>query len=320
VQRFLDPGPCEVSRMERNESLRLVPVLVGVGVVAASALLAKYLLDQKKKVKKVALENPNEKYPLKLIEKVVLSHDTRLFRFALPSSEHCLGLPIGQHIYLSARINGSLVVRPYTPTSSDEDLGHMDLVIKVYHANVHPKFPEGGKMTQYLESMAVGDTIDVRGPSGLLQYNGKGTFGIRPDKKAEPNIVKVSRVSMIAGGTGITPMLQLVRAVFRDPEDKTCLSLLFANQTEEDILLKAELEELAEQYPERFHLWYTIDRPTEGWKYSSGFINAEMIEKALFPPADDNLVLMCGPPPMINFACIPNLDKLGYSQEGRFAY
>jgi len=320
VQRFLDPSPCEVSRMERNESLRLVPVLVGVGVVAASALLAKYLLDQKKKVKKVALENPNEKYPLKLIEKVLLSHDTRLFRFALPSSEHCLGLPIGQHIYLSARINGSLVVRPYTPTSSDEDLGHMDLVIKVYHANVHPKFPEGGKMTQYLESMAVGDTIDVRGPSGLLQYNGKGTFGIRPDKKAEPNTVKVSRVSMIAGGTGITPMLQLVRAVFRDPEDKTCLSLLFANQTEEDILLKAELEELAEQYPERFHLWYTIDRPTEGWKYSSGFINAEMIEKALFPPADDNLVLMCGPPPMINFACIPNLDKLGYSQEGRFAY
>jgi len=320
VQRFLDPSPCEVSRMERNESLRLVPVLVGVGVVAASALLAKYLLDQKKKVKKVALENPNEKYPLKLIEKVLLSHDTRLFRFALPSSEHCLGLPIGQHIYLSARINGSLVVRPYTPTSSDEDLGHMDLVIKVYHANVHPKFPEGGKMTQYLESMAVGDTIDVRGPSGLLQYNGKGTFAIRPDKKAEPNIVKVSRVSMIAGGTGITPMLQLVRAVFRDPEDKTCLSLLFANQTEEDILLKAELEELAEQYPERFHLWYTIDRPTEGWKYSSGFINAEMIEKALFPPAEDNLVLMCGPPPMINFACIPNLDKLGYSQEGRFAY
>ena len=93
------------------------------------------------------------------------------FRFELPSPSHCLGLPIGQHIYLSARcsdpddqalvlgdvksppektpregttfwyidhcaiyhsrINGSLVVRPYTPTSSDEDLGHMDLVIKV---------------------------------------------------------------------------------------------------------------------------------------------------------------------------------------------
>ena len=100
-------------------------------------------------------------------------------RFALPSPEHCLGLPIGQHIYLSARINGSLVVRPYTPTSSDEDLGHMDLVVKIYPANTHPKFPEGGKMTQYLESLAIGDTIDVRGPSGHLVYKGRGVFDIK---------------------------------------------------------------------------------------------------------------------------------------------
>jgi len=306
--------------MDKHENMKLVPVLVGVGVVAASALIAKLVLDHRKKAKKVTLVNPNEKYALKLVEKVVLSHDTRLFRFELPSPEHCLGLPIGQHIYLSARINGSLIVRPYTPTSSDEDLGHMDLVIKVYHANVHPKFPDGGKMTQHLESLAVGDTIDVRGPSGLLQYQGRGIFAIRPDKKAEPSNLKVSRVSMIAGGTGITPMLQLVRAVFRDPEDTTCLSLLFANQTEEDILLRAELEEVAEQHPDRFKLWYTVDRPAEGWKYSSGFINADMIEKALFPPDSDNLVLLCGPPPMINFACIPNLDKLGYGQEQRFAY
>jgi len=289
--------------------------------VAASAIIVKLVLDQrKKKVKKVTLVNPDVKYALKLTEKVVLSHDTRLFRFELPSPEHCLGLPIGQHIYLSAKINGSLVVRPYTPTSSDEDLGHMDLVIKVYHANVHPKFPDGGKMTQHLESMAVGDTIDVRGPSGLLQYEGKGSFAIKPDKKSSPSHSKVNRVSMIAGGTGITPMLQLIRAVFRDPDDTTCLSLLFANQTEDDILLRTELEEVAEQHPDRFQLWYTVDRPTEGWKYSSGFITSDTIETALFPPASDNLVLMCGPPPMINFACIPNLDKLGYSQQQRFAF
>lgn len=37
----------------------------------------------------------------------------------------------------------------------------MDLVIKVYPANVHPKFPEGGKLTQYLESMNIGDTIGI---------------------------------------------------------------------------------------------------------------------------------------------------------------
>lgn len=37
----------------------------------------------------------------------------------------------GKHVYLSARIDGSLVIRPYTPVTSDEDQGYVDLVIKV---------------------------------------------------------------------------------------------------------------------------------------------------------------------------------------------
>lgn len=60
-----------------------------------------------------------------------MSHDTRRFRFELPSPDHVLGLPVGQHIYLSARIDGSLIIRPYTPTSSDEDKGFVELVVKV---------------------------------------------------------------------------------------------------------------------------------------------------------------------------------------------
>merc|ERR1719232_472881 len=175
-------------------------------------------------------------------------------------------------------------------------------------------------MTQYLENMAIGDTIDVRGPSGLLVYRGQGEFGIKPDKKSAAKSVTCKKVSMIAGGTGITPMLQLVTAVFRDPNDNTSLSLLFANQSEDDILVREELEAIQEKHPDRFKLWYTVDRPKEGWTYSSGFVDADMIKDHLFEPSDKNLVLMCGPPPMINFACQPNLDKLGHCQEMRFAY
>jgi len=294
------------------------PIVVGVGVVTITAILAKILLDRKSK--KITLEDPNTKYALKLIKKEVVSHDTRRFVFELPSPNHILGLPVGQHIYLSAKVDGSLVVRPYTPVTSDEDLGHMDLVVKVYFKNVHPKFPDGGKMSQYLENMKIGDTIDVRGPSGLLVYNGQGEFAIKPDKKSAAKTVKASKVSMIAGGTGITPMLQLVTDVFRNENDKTSLSLLFANQSEDDILVREELEAIQAAHPDRFKLWYTVDRPKDGWKYSSGFVDADMIKDHLFEPSDDNLVLMCGPPPMINFACIPNLDKLGYGSEMRFAY
>ena len=55
----------------------------------------------------------------------------RSYRFALPHPEDVLGLPIGQHVSVSAEINGKDIMRSYTPTSSDDDLGHFDLLIKV---------------------------------------------------------------------------------------------------------------------------------------------------------------------------------------------
>ncbi|KAF6020962.1 CYB5R2 [Bugula neritina] len=175
-------------------------------------------------------------------------------------------------------------------------------------------------MSQYLNDMAIGDFMDMRGPSGLCTYEGKGLFAIKPDKKSQPAMRQVKKVGMIAGGTGITPMLQLIKDVLKRPEDKTKLSLIFANQTEEDILLRDELEGLAETHKDRFTLHYTLDRPKEDWKYSKGFISAEMIKDHLPSPAADTLIIMCGPPPMINFACNPNLDKLGYADHLRFAY
>ncbi|NXU01021.1 NB5R3 reductase, partial [Buphagus erythrorhynchus] len=271
----------------------------------------------------ITLKDPEVKYALRLIDKEEVSHDTRRFRFALPSMEHVLGLPLGQHIYLSARIDGALVVRPYTPVSSDDDKGFVDLVVKVYFRGVHPKFPDGGKMSQYLDSLKIGDTIDFRGPSGLLVYKGKGKagkFDIRPEKKAEAVTKTVKYVGMIAGGTGITPMLQIIRAIIKDKDDPTICQLLFANQTEKDILLRSELDEIQAQNPNRFKCWYTLDRAPENWDYSQGFVNQEMIRDHLPPPQNDVLILMCGPPPMIQYACIPNLDKLGYAKDMRFSF
>ncbi|XP_051249181.1 NADH-cytochrome b5 reductase 3 [Dicentrarchus labrax] len=268
----------------------------------------------------ITLEDPNIKYALRLLDKQIVSHDTRKFRFALPSPEHVLGLPIGQHIYLSAKIDGKLVVRPYTPVSSDDDKGFVDLVVKIYFKDVNPKFPEGGKMSQYMESLKINDTIDFRGPSGLLVYKGKGVFAIQEDKKTAAVTKNAKHVGMIAGGTGITPMLQLITAVMKDPQDKTVCHLLFANQTEKDILLRPELEEIQVNNPDRFKLWFTLDRAPEDWEYSQGFIGEDMVREHLPPPSEDTLILMCGPPPMIQFACNPNLDKVGHSSSRRFTF
>jgi cytochrome-b5 reductase len=106
--------------------------------------------------------------------------------------------------------------------------------------------------------------------------------------------------------------------------------------------MRSELDELKKAHPNKFDVWYTIDKSVEpsiihyfkqkldtlfltliyisDWQYDIGFVNEDMILKHLPPPGDNTMILMCGPPPMINFACQPNLDKLGYSKESRFAY
>lgn len=284
--------------------------VVGVVVVAvvAGGLYAAGFLS----ANRVFLQGDKVKLKVPLIEKEAISHDVRRLRFALPTPQHTLGLPLGKHIHVSAEINGELEVRAYTPVSNTSVHGYFDLVVKVYFKDVHPKFPAGGKMSQYFDALPLGATIDIRGPSGNVEYVGAGQVSVS-ERKKETVIRKAKRIGMIAGGTGITPMLQLIQHILNDPNDKTELFLLFANQTEEDIFLRKELEEFAKN--PQLKLWYTVDRPPANWTFSTGFIDEPMLQ-AHMPAADaDSLVLMCGPPPMIKFACIPNLEKLGFKAE-----
>ncbi len=169
--------------------------------------------------------------------------------------------------------------------------------------------------------MKPGDKIDVRGPSGRLTYKGCGHFEIKNDKKSPPIVKKVKNLGMICGGTGVTPMYQLIKNICTHPEDSTKMWLIFANQTEDDILLRDELEEFEKNNPDRLKVWFTIDKSVkEGWKFDTGFVSEDMIREHMPLPDNDTLILMCGPPPMVKFACTPNLDKVGYTNEMRFVY
>lgn len=256
----------------------------------------------------VALD-PKKRLPFKLIEKEVLSHDTRKFRFALQSREHVFGLPVGNHVFLSATIDGKLVMRAYTPVSSDDERGYFDLVIKVYFKNVHPAFPEGGKLSQFMEQMQIGDTIDAKGPLGHVSYQGRGSF------KIHKSLVYFNQLGFIAGGTGITPCYQIIKAVLKDSGDETKLSLIYANRTVDDILLRDELDGLACKHPEQFHVHYTLNDPPAGWTYSHGFVTEEMCRAHLPGPSTEACVFMCGPPIMIEKACLPNLRTIGHDQD-----
>ncbi|TBU48411.1 NADH-cytochrome b5 reductase 1 [Dichomitus squalens] len=225
-----------------------------------------------------------KEFPLK--EKIVISPNTAIYRFALPHPEDVLGLPIGQHVSVSAEINGKEIMRSYTPTSSDDDRGHFDLLVKAY---------EKGNISRYISLLKIGDKVRIKGPKGQFKYH--------------PTLSR--ELGMIAGGTGITPMLQIIRAALKNPLDRTKLSLIYANVNYEDILLKKELDELASKHSHRFRVYYVLNNPPPSWDGGVGFVTKEQIETHL-PPTDSNIkVLLCGPPPMIT-AMKKHLAELNY--------
>ncbi|XP_017247630.1 nitrate reductase [NADH] [Daucus carota subsp. sativus] len=249
---------------------------------------------------------PREKIPCKLISKTAISHDVRVFRFGLPLEDQVLGLPVGKHIFLCASINDKLCMRAYTPTSTIDEVGYFELVVKIYFKGVVPRFPDGGLMSQYLDSIPLGTVLDVKGPLGHIEYTGRGNFTVSGKHKF------AKKLAMISGGTGITPVYQVMQAILKDPEDETEMYVVYANRTEDDILLKNELDAWAVKYADKVKVWYVVEKANEGWKYSSGFITEAILREHIPAGSEDVLALACGPPPMIRFAVNPNLEKMGY--------
>ncbi|KAJ3063127.1 NADH-cytochrome b5 reductase [Podochytrium sp. JEL0797] len=247
----------------------LMIILTGVaGAVAVFALA--YMLSPR--TKRTFLEANKDWSELVLAEKTEISSNTAIYRLALPKKDQVLGLPIGQHIQVTANIDGKDVTRSYTPISSDDDLGVLDLLIKSYPT---------GNISRHFSTLKIGDKVKIRGPKGNFKYT--------------PNLV--STLGMIAGGTGITPMLQIIKASLKDPQDRTKLNLIFANVNPSDILLKKELDELAAKHS-RFNVHYVLNNPEKGWTGGVGFVTKEMIEKHAAAPGSSK-ILLCGPPPMI---------------------
>ncbi|KAL5614789.1 hypothetical protein BROUX41_004878 [Berkeleyomyces rouxiae] len=259
--------------------------------VALAVALGTYKFNsmQPKKVLK-----PDEFQEFELKEKTIISHNVAIYRFALPEPTSILGLPIGQHISIGANLpqaDGSSkdIVRSYTPISGDELPGYVDLLIKSYPT---------GNISKHMATLAVGQTIRVRGPKGAFVYT--------------PNMVR--HFAMIAGGTGITPMLQIIKAISRGRQagDITEVDLIFANVTPQDILLKEDLDELVAS-DNKIRVHYVLDRPPEGWTGGVGYVTPEMMEKLLPKPAKDCKLLLCGPPPMTS-GCKKAAHALGWEK------
>lgn len=176
---------------------------------------------------------------------------------------------------------GQLVVRPYTPVSSTTRRGSFDLVVKEY--------PEG-RVSRAIAQLQVGGELEFKGPFSKFVY----------ERNAVPAL------GMIAGGTGIAPMYQVLSSILSDPRDTTQVRLLYASRSPSDIIMRDELDALAATHP-NFKVLYTVDEApaasSEGpaWAGRVGFVSADVVASFLPPPRDERTphILVCGPPGMM---------------------
>lgn len=234
---------------------------------------------------------PQEYQKLSLVRKDRLSANSYRLVFELPRRDAILGLPIGQHISIRGDVAGKSVSRSYTPVSNNSDPGELRLVVKMY--------PDGQLTGGYLAHLSIGDRVEVRGPQGAMKYR-RGL---------------ADSLGMIAGGTGITPMYQVIRAICEDPRDATRVHLLYGSDSEADILLRDQLDAFARDYPHKFGVTYVLSKPGKEWKGPKGFINKALIEDKLPGPEGNSKILVCGPPPLVKSADAA-LVELGFDEPG----
>jgi nitrate reductase (NAD(P)H) len=223
------------------------------------------------------------------------------------------------------KLDGKLCMRAYTPVSADCDIGYFELVVKAYFPQL-PAFPEGGKMSQHLCGMQVGDWIDVRGPLGHVTYHGQGMVSFGKHRRL------VRGFAMLAAGTGITPIYQVLAAVVREQQNKTQAAnalhqvvchVIYANRTEEDILLKRELDAFAAENPSTLRLHYVLSRPkdADAWCKGGGLTGrvsqqmiSDLLPKGGFAEAGV-MALLCGPDGFQKATCTPALVAHGYAED-----
>ncbi|EPQ53162.1 nitrate reductase [Gloeophyllum trabeum ATCC 11539] len=247
---------------------------------------------------------------VRLTEIRQLNHDSWIYRFSLPTQTRQLGLPVGQHVFVRLRRKDTseLVQRAYTPVSWHKSAGSVEFLIKIYHPS--PQYPAGGKMTVGFHQLTIGDLVELKGPLGSFEWRGSGVAVWKGVER------RIKNLGLICGGSGITPILQVLRRVLHDENDRTRLWLISANKTEADILCRDELEVLQSTHGNnRFRLHYTLTTCPNQWKYGVGRISEDMIAEHMPSPSHDGLILVCGPDGMISHCVKPALRRLGWDTE-----
>lgn len=222
-----------------------------------------------------------------LVENIPVSKTSFVARFGLPDSSKSLGLSTCACILAGTEIDGEMVVRPYTPISTNADVGTFDLLIK--------KYPDG-KMSSFLSGLRPSDENIVAFKH--IPFNVKTQYPFKNPKF----------IAMITGGTGVTPMIQALHAILGDEDgsiEKT--HMIYGSRSKDDILGKEMLDSWVENHSEKLSVTHVLSHEESevGDDYKKGFIDRKLIESIVPPPSagSDVLIFVCGPPIMYDILC-----------------
>jgi nitrate reductase (NAD(P)H) len=256
--------------------------------------------------------------PARLVKRDEVSKDTRAYTFDLPNDDGVLGLGTCQHLQVAVHFQDRLVIRSYTPVrpllpcpkdpplakgsepmdDKHDGCGTFELVVKTYFPT---EDQPGGALSNILDCMPIGEEVELRGPAGEIVYNGSGKFTI--DDKEET----FTKLSLVVGGSGLTPAYSLIARIFMCDDDKTEVRVVDANKSEDDVLLREELDGFEKNSHGRLKITHVLSHPSDSWQGKKGLVNADILKEALFKPGKGSAVFLCGPPAMIQKAALPAL-------------
>ena len=217
---------------------------------------------------------PNSPFILQLVQIIQQTADANTLRFVVHGQQHLDALP-GQFLTFSFLFDGKKETRCYSICSSPARSGYVEIT---------PKRVNNGCVSVFLNDRAsIGMTVEATGPFGQFYLDAA------TDK----------RIVLIAAGSGITPMMAMLRYI-----DDLCLAteatLLYCVRTSRDIIFQHELDELQTRIKNfRYHV--LLSQPDPEWQGARGHINREFICGAI-PEVKSQVFFLCGPPPFMEAA------------------
>ncbi|GGW68083.1 ring-1,2-phenylacetyl-CoA epoxidase subunit PaaE [Winogradskyella epiphytica] len=222
-----------------------------------------------------------EFYKLKVADIYKETDDTSVITFDIPSDlQDVFKFRQGQHLTLKADINGEDVRRSYSLCSSPID----------NQWRVAVKLIPGGKFSSFVNNeLQANDTLEVMKPSG--------TFGV------EVNVEKSKNYLFFAAGSGITPVLSMIKTHLQGEPNSTC-KLFYVNKTAKSIIFKEELEQLRNTYFGRLEIYYFLTKERRDIELFNGRFDDEKMQvltKTFIDIPDTSEVFLCGPEKMVHY-------------------